>query len=269
MNYYRNTPSYLSGGLSGTSHFGYTAPGGRFDAEFALRAMEHELGRVLAVPEGSLVVDAGCGFGRVAGTLADDPYRLRVLGVDLVPERLVEARRYLRECGVGEGVGLAEADYCSLPVRDGSIAAVFTMETLVHAASLEGALGEFWRVLVPGGRLVLFEYEVQPRGSVGRLRRWLAEDISYRTGMASVERFTPGTLPGLLRDAGFADVTVRDISCCVWPSWRWLFWRALRKYWAALLCGGFLRPNLAGSLLIWPNRRLIGYQVVTAVKPEN
>ncbi|MFE2728169.1 class I SAM-dependent methyltransferase [Kitasatospora sp. NPDC059327] len=269
VRYYRRSPRYLSGEWGGTCHFGYTPPGWKFNLESALVAMEQQLAQTLALPPNSLVLDAGCGYGRVASTLAGDPFRLNVIGVDLIPERLVEARRYIEDRGLLRRVQLLNTTYCSLPIGDNTLSAVFTMEALVHADPLEAALGQFWRVLKPGGRLVLFEYSVPPRDSAGPWHQRIADSIALRTGMASIERFTHDGFPALLKAANFENVKVRDISRNVWPTWRWMFWLAIRKYWPGILCGGFIwRPNLAGALLIWPNRRHLGYKIVTATKPS-
>jgi sterol 24-C-methyltransferase len=267
VSYYVGTPSYLNGPLGGTCHFGYTPTGHRFELDPALRAMETLLGRTLELPAGSVVLDAGCGYGRVAATLAAAPFSFNIIGIDLVPERLKEALRYIEDHGVSARVVLLNGNYCALPLQNATVSAVFTMETLVHADPLEAALAEFWRVLKPGGRLVLFEYSVPNRASVHPLLQRLAEDIARRTGMASIERFTHDGFPALMHGSGFENVMVEDISRNVWPTWRWLFWRAIRENWWTILRGGFMQhPNLAGSLLIWPFRRHLGYKVVTATK---
>lgn len=268
MRYYNTSPSYLKGPLGGTCHFGYTPPGQRFELDSALRSMEILLGQTLSLPSGSVVLDAGCGYGRVAATLASEQFGLNIIGIDLIPERLKEARQYAETHGVSARVKLLNGNYCTLPLKDSAVSAVFTMETLVHADPLEAALGEFWRVLKSGGRLVLFEYSVPERASVDPLRQRLAENVARRTGMASIERFTHEGFPALLNGARFEDVTVKDISRNVWPTWRWMFWRAIRENWGTILSGRFIeQPNLAGSLLIWPHRRHLGYKIVTAVKP--
>lgn len=268
VRYYVESPSYLTGPLGGTCHFGYTPLGQRFELGSDLRSMETLLGRTLALLSGSVVLDAGCGYGRVATTLASEQFGLNIIGIDLIPERLKEARRYAETSGVSARVNLINGNYCALPLNDCSVSAVFTMETLVHANPLEAALSEFWRVLKPGGWLVLFEYSVPERASLDPLRKALTENIVLRTGMASLERFTHGCFPALLHGAHFEDVKVKDISRNIWPTWHWLFWRAIRENWSTILRGRFMQhPNLAGSLLIWPYRHQLGYNIVTAIKP--
>ncbi len=175
IKYYAGSPDYLKGPWAGTCHFGYTPIGEPFKLSTALSSMETLLGQRLALPSGSVVLDAGCGFGRVATTMASEPFNLNVVGIDLVSERLDEASRYTKAHGVSEKVKLINGSYCTLPLRDSSVSGIFTMETLVHADPLEAALGEFRRVLKPGGRLVLVEYSVPPRESLDPLRRWVTD----------------------------------------------------------------------------------------------
>lgn len=268
VSYYYNSPGYLNGPLEGTCHFGYTPEGERFELRSALYSMETLLGSKLNLPPGSRVLDGGCGFGRVAKTLSGNPFNLDIVALDLIHERLKEAQNYNSDNVVLEKVKPINGNYCSLPFNDETMAGVYTMETLVHADPLEAALGEFWRVLQPGGRLVLFEYSVPERASLDPIRKKITDNMVERTGMASIKRFTHDAFASLLQKANFENITVEDISHNVWPTWRWLFWRAIRESWPSILRGEFLEnTNLAGSLLIWPYRNFLGYKVVTANKP--
>ena len=269
VRYYVDSPSYLTGPLRGTCHFGYTPTGQRFNLRTDLRAMERLLGQTLDLPAGSPVVDAGCGFGRVSTTLARE-FGYNMIGVDLIPDRLAEARRYTELNDVADKVTLLHGNYGNTQLPDASVAGVFTMETLVHADPLEDVLAEFWRMLQPGGKLVLFEYNVPDQSSLDPVRKYISENMIRRTGMASIHRFTPGALPNILEQANFQDVQVRDISRNVWPSWEWLFKRAIKKDWPRILRGDFRHDtNLAGSLLIYPYRHFLGYDVVSATKPKD
>lgn len=273
VEYYQDSQSYLHGPLQGACHFGYSEPDERFkrlqdfELSTALRSMEMLLGNKIDLPPGSTVVDGGCGYGRVATTISEQ-FGHRVIGVDLIPERLREARRFTNDHGVGEKVDLVNANYGALPLQDSSVDGLYTIETLVHADPLETALAEFKRVLKPSGRLVLVEYSVPDRDSLGAIRRKVTDEMVRRTGMTSVERFTHGSFPDLLQDAGFENVEVEDISRNVWPTWRWLFWRSIRRDVPRVLSGE-AKPNtnLLGALCIWPYRRQLRYNVVTATKP--
>lgn len=267
VKYYRESPGYLNGPLSGTCHFGYTPIGEPFKVKTALRSMEMLLGQQIGLPTGSTVLDAGCGFGRVATTLASEPYDLNVVGIDLIPERLEEASRFIEAHGTSKKVKLINGNYCTLPLGDSSISGIYTMETLVHADPLEGALDEFWRVLKPGGRLVLFEYSVPERKTLDPLRGWVTDVMVQRIGMVSIERFTHDAFPAILRGAHFENIEIKDISRHVWPTWRWMFFRALHNLPRLLSNEAMDNTNLVASLLIWPYKHQLGYKVVTANKP--
>lgn len=264
-NYYRNSPGYLEGPLEGTCHFGYTPDGQVFELNSDLRAMEAKLGQSLALPAGSTVVDAGCGFGRVATTLSKQ-FGFNIIGTDIIPERLSEAKQHANANGA-EKVNLLNGNYCAIPIPESSVDGVFTMETLVHADPLEKALSEFWRVLKPGGRLTLFEYSVPDRETLDPLRKLITDVFVKRTAMASIERFTYDAFPGLLQSAGFENVGVEDISHNVWPTWQWMFQQGVRR--APDVLRGQIKDktNWAASLLIWPYRNFLAYNVVTANKP--
>lgn len=273
VDYYQNSQSYLHGPLQGTCHFGYSDPEeirtrhGDFELLTALHAMETLLGNKLGLEPDSTVVDAGCGYGRVATTMAEE-FGLRVIGADLTPVRLVEARRFTREHGLAGRVGVVNANYAQLPLPDASVDGLYTMETLVHADQLEPTLAEFRRVLRPGGRLALMEYSVPDRDSLDVVRRKITDTMVRRTGMASIGRFTHGSFPDHLENAGFENVEVDEISRNVWPTWKWLFWRSIRRDIPRVLSGkGEVNTNLLGALSIWPYRNQLGYNVVTANKP--
>lgn len=265
--YYSESPSYLEGPLAGACHFGYTKVGERFELKSAQLSMQRLLGQMIGLPAGSNVLDAGSGYGRVADTLSRE-FGYNVIGVDLIQQRLNEAQKYTSDRGSSGRTNFVRGNYCALPIKDASVSAVYTMETLLHADALDDALSEFWRVLQPGGRLVLFEYSIPKRESLDPLRKKITDSMSRRTGMASIERFTHGAFPEILKDADFVEPNVEDISENVWPSWRWLFWRAVRTS-PNLLSRNKVQDNThqLASLFIWPYRHNLRYNIVTATKP--
>jgi SAM-dependent methyltransferase len=95
------------------------------------------------------VCDLGCGPGHVGRYLADRG--VEVVGVDLSPGMLDVAR--LRN----PGMAFLEGDMRALPVPDGSWAAIVCFYAIVHLVpeELPAAFPEFFRVLRPGGRVVV------------------------------------------------------------------------------------------------------------------
>ncbi len=107
----------------------------------------------LRLREGDRVLDAGCGTGRALPPLraAVGPSGV-VLGADLTPAMLREAVR----AGRHRAGRLLLADVAALPVRSGSLDAVFAAGLIAHLPRPVDNLRELARGVRPGGRLALF-----------------------------------------------------------------------------------------------------------------
>lgn len=102
------------------------------------------------------LLDVACGTGRFLGFVKQNYPRLPVVGVDLSPAYLRQARR---ELGAWSWVELALGAAEALPFADASfdlVSCVYLFHELPRAVR-ERAAAEFERVLRPGGRLVLVD----------------------------------------------------------------------------------------------------------------
>ncbi|MFE6532939.1 class I SAM-dependent methyltransferase [Streptomyces rochei] len=107
----------------------------------------------LGLPVGARVLDAGCGTGRALPPLraAVGPSGL-VVGADLTPAMLQAAVRAKRD----RDGRLLLADVAALPLRSGSLDAVFAAGLVAHLPDPPANLRELARVVRPGGVLALF-----------------------------------------------------------------------------------------------------------------
>ena len=108
-----------------------------------------------AGPARPVILDAGCGRGGSLRQLAARFSPQRILGVDADPRMPGWAGAAAE--GLGCQVDLRVADASDTGLPDGSVDLVFCHQTLHHLADQEAALAEFFRVLRPGGRLLLAE----------------------------------------------------------------------------------------------------------------
>ncbi|MFD5949728.1 class I SAM-dependent methyltransferase [Streptomyces collinus] len=213
---------------------------------FQRRLARRSLALLKARP-GQLVLDAGCGRGDTTARLG--AAGCRALGVDIQPAQIDQARRRF---GSRSGVRFAVADATALPRRaadiplpDGSLDRVHCLEAAFHFGH-EGRtsfLSECFRLLRPGGRLVLVDVTSrtdQPIGALdpnGLVRgTWRFDDIEpYERYplMASAAGFTTHrvldwTTPVLYRAAqlsalfaGTASTRAgRQALCVRWPGLR-------------------------------------------------
>jgi ubiquinone/menaquinone biosynthesis C-methylase UbiE len=97
------------------------------------------------LPPGSVVADIGCGPGRDIVLLR--AAGLRVIGIDLS----------LGQLRTGSLTGVVQADMGQLPLRGGSVDAIWCQAALLHIprTAVPAVLAEFARVARPGGALYL------------------------------------------------------------------------------------------------------------------
>jgi SAM-dependent methyltransferase len=115
----------------------------------------------LDLPEGSRGLDVGCGVGLFALWLAEavGPQG-QVVGIEPSAER-VEAARAL----VGHGLGpprleFREGDATKIDAADATFDWVWCGDVLHHVQETGRALGEFARIVRPGGRIVVKESQL-------------------------------------------------------------------------------------------------------------
>ena len=114
----------------------------------------------LQLPPGSWGLDAGCGIGLQALSLAEavGPSG-RVTGLDISPEFLLHAEEIVRKSGLSERISFREGDVRELPFDDASFDWAWS-SSCVGYAPLEPLplVKELARVVRPGGRVAIFAW---------------------------------------------------------------------------------------------------------------
>ncbi|NCW96023.1 MAG: ubiquinone/menaquinone biosynthesis methyltransferase, partial [Actinobacteria bacterium] len=117
------------------------------------------------------------------------------------------------------------ADAMKLPFKKPEFHAVTMSFGLRNVQDHKVALGEFHRVLLPGGRLVICEFSTV-RGLLGTLYRWYLRNVlpivarllsknpeAYSYLADSIEAWpSQEELAQDIRDAGFSDVSYRNLT---------------------------------------------------------
>ena len=118
----------------------------------ARRLYPHVLAALDGVREGELL-DVGCGTGALARLVLEQGPKRRVTGVDLAPGMVAHARASL--AAFGDRARIAEADSERLPFHEESFDAAYCNDTFHHYPDPGKAVFEIWRVMRPGGLLVV------------------------------------------------------------------------------------------------------------------
>ena len=106
------------------------------------------------------VGDLGCGTGQMTAALA--PFVQHVIAVDGSAAMLQAAKRRVQGLG---NVELRRGDLEALPIDDGRLDAATLVLVLHHLAEPERALAEVFRVLKPGGQLLVVDMQRHDRES--------------------------------------------------------------------------------------------------------
>lgn len=113
------------------------------------------------------LLDLGCGTGALAELVLGEIPRARLSCVDLSP-RMAEAAR--ERLGGRAEVLLCDAE--RLPFRDGSFEAAWCNDSFHHYPDPERAAFQAWRVLAPGGALVVGD-AWQPAPARAIMNAWM------------------------------------------------------------------------------------------------
>ncbi|MDL2343536.1 bifunctional demethylmenaquinone methyltransferase/2-methoxy-6-polyprenyl-1,4-benzoquinol methylase UbiE [Deinococcus sp. MIMF12] len=179
------------------------------------RAWRREAAREALALSPRRILDVATGTGDFALELKARAPQAEVVGSDFVPEMLEIAREKAR--GRHLDLRLEEGDALNLPYPDGSFDAVTCAFGFRNFADYARGLSELWRVLTPGGRLVILEFPPPRPGLFGALFRFYFRQILPRVGALvsgnagaytylpeSVLAFPdPGRLAGLMHATGF------------------------------------------------------------------
>ena len=229
--------------------------------------MEDHLFDTLGLKHRAQVLDAGCGVAHVAIHMAEKG--LLVQGIDIVDRHIIKAKRNIEAQGVEAAVTVRKMDYHHLNAfAASSFDGIYTMETFVHATDPEGVLQEFLRVLKPGGRIALYEYDHRDLSIVSKDLRNSMNKVNEYAAMPTNTRFDEGVLEKMLEETGFENVVLEDLSLHIRPMLRLFYVIAIIPYLLIALLGleaWFV--NTVAGVQGYRGRHIWRYVAVSARKP--
>lgn len=184
-----------------------------------VRWRRHVIGQAALPPDGWLL-DIATGTGDIAAEAVRQQPGVRAVAADFTVEMMQAGRQAYPARRVLQWVG---ADTLALPFADDQFDAVTSGFLMRNVIDVPGALREQYRVIRPGGRVVILESSPPKRNllrpfiqvhlglvipTLGRLITGDAD--AYRYLPATTERFqAPEALAAAMREVGLAEVSYR------------------------------------------------------------
>ena len=180
----------------------------------------------LAPRRGQRLIDVAGGTGDIAFRFLRRAEGATALVCDLTEGMLEEGRRRAEAETLAERIEWVVGDAMALPFPDASFDVHTISFGIRNVTRPETALAEAYRVLRPGGRLMVLEfsqlpnpmlqraYDVYSFNVIPRMGEAVAKDReSYQYLVESIRRFPDQeTFAAMIRDAGFGQVRYRNLS---------------------------------------------------------
>ena len=134
-------------------HYGYWDDKVKSFPQSLLR-MNEVMAEVAKIKSSDVILDAGCGIGGSSIFLAEK-IGCNVIGISLSEKQVNKAKELAVKKNVETQIDFKVMNYCATNFPDESFDIVWGCESICYADDKDQLIKEAWRLLKPGGRLVV------------------------------------------------------------------------------------------------------------------
>lgn len=256
--------------LHGSKHFGFYPETGKISEREAQINMLEKIAENLDLKNKEVILDAGCGQGIVSTYLASK-YECKIKGITIVPFEVDKCVELAKKMGVSDKVEYMIMDYSNMNFGDGFFDRIYAIETLSHSSDISKTLRGFYKKLKNNGKIVLFEYALAQDCEFSEYEKNMLDVVIYGSAMAGLKKFRHDDFANTIKEAGFKNINVQDITKNVMPSVERLY-RLARISYAFIKIRGTQKnhPNETAAVELYKMARegLLHYEIFTAEKRE-
>ncbi|QLG69690.1 MAG: Methyltransferase type 11 [Candidatus Woesebacteria bacterium] len=187
-------------------HAGFAVEGRNLSHYEEVKELTRQLINFAQLPPRSLVLDAGCGSGALTFELVGKHPSVKVVGVNIAYNQLISAENYRHQAPEGQ-ILFSCQDYHYLSFPTEVFDAVIFCESYVHSYDKVLLMQETFRVLKPGGRVVLSDMFLL-RDPLDEVEGALLEQIKDGWCIPSVLKARE--LENVWEAIGFTDIVLVD-----------------------------------------------------------
>jgi len=156
------------------------------------------------------ILDVGCGGGRTVSKLTEAATQGKVYGIDYSEASVAMSEKTNARFIDMQRVEIRQASVSQLPFDDGSFDLVTAVETHFWWPDLPAGVSEIYRVLKPGGMLVVIAEVYKGANTT------VARVIEQRAPRIGMKLLDPEEHRALFADAGFSEIQIIEEHAKGW-----------------------------------------------------